>query len=102
MGLDRRAWGLCLTTVAITVAVVSLPKLSGAQVNCEALAAGTNRTDCYIGLARIHRQRSIVAAGAAEKSSDAAALGRLTGASHLNKARHFKRRVPIQRRVPTR
>jgi hypothetical protein len=30
------------------------------------------------------------------------ALGRLTDASHPNKARHFKRRVPIQRRVPTR
>jgi hypothetical protein len=43
------------------------------------MAPGPARTDCYIGLARIYRQQSEIAAGVARQQSDAAIYRRVTG-----------------------
>ena len=31
-----------------------------AQVNCETIRAGPDRTDCYIGVSRINREKSAI------------------------------------------
>jgi hypothetical protein len=41
--------------------------LAIAQVNCETFPAGPARTDCYIGLSRINRQKSEISAGVAQQ-----------------------------------
>jgi hypothetical protein len=38
-----------------------------AQVNCETIRAGPDRTDCYIGVSRINREKSAIAAGVARQ-----------------------------------
>jgi hypothetical protein len=43
-----------------------------AQVNCETIRAGPDRTDCYIGVSRINREKSAIAAGVARQQSDIA------------------------------
>ena len=50
-----------------------------AQVNCETIPAGPERTDCYIGLGMINRQKSEIAAGAAQQQTDSAIYRQLTG-----------------------
>ena len=71
-------WAL-LGTTALVTSVVGSPGLAPAQVNCDAIPSGPARTDCYIGLARIHRQQSDIAAGVAQQQSDAAIYRRVTG-----------------------
>jgi hypothetical protein len=63
----------------LLTAVVGLPALAQTQaaqtqVNCDILAQGRARTDCYIGLARIHAQQSAIAASVAQQQSDAATI----------------------------
>jgi hypothetical protein len=53
--------------------------IASAQVNCEAIPAGPARTDCYIGLSRINRDKSQIAAGVARQQSDAAIYRSVTG-----------------------
>lgn len=48
-----------------------------ARVNC-ATMVGPARTDCYIGLARINQQRAGIAAGVAQRQTDAANLYKVT------------------------
>jgi hypothetical protein len=60
--------------------VVGSPGFAQTQVNCDMLAPGPARTDCYIGLARIHAQQSGIAAGVAQQQTDAANYRRVTGA----------------------
>jgi hypothetical protein len=50
-----------------------------AQIDCKAIPAGPARTDCYIGLSRIYRQKSEIAAGTARQQSDRAIYRQLTG-----------------------
>jgi hypothetical protein len=59
--------------------VAGSPSRAQTQVNCDALPPGPARTDCYIGLARIYRQQSEIAAGVARQQSDAAIYRRVTG-----------------------
>ena len=70
---------------ALLATVVGSParaqtQVTQTQVNCDMLAPGPARTDCYIGLARIHAQQSGIAAGVAQQQSDAAIYRRATGA----------------------
>jgi hypothetical protein len=53
--------------------------LALAQVNCETSPAGPARTDCYIGLNRINRQKSEIFAGVAQKQAGAATYRKVTG-----------------------
>lgn len=63
---------------AALLAAASL-SLALAQVNCETLPAGPARTDCYIGLSRINRQKSEIFAGVAQEQAGAATYRKVTG-----------------------
>jgi hypothetical protein len=53
--------------------------LAVAQVNCETFPAGPARTDCYIGLSRINRQKSEISAGVAQQQAETAIYRKVTG-----------------------
>jgi hypothetical protein len=70
MRRDRRSAFVGAATLLTIMA--GFPGLAAAQVDCEAMPAGPARTDCYIGLSRIYRQKSDIAAGIARQQSDGA------------------------------
>jgi hypothetical protein len=53
--------------------------LAMGQVNCDTLPAGPARTDCYIGLSRINRQKSEISAGVAQQQAETANYRKVTG-----------------------
>jgi len=57
--------------------VVGAPGFAPAQVNCDTMV-GPARSDCYIGTARIQRQKSEIAATVARQRTDAANFYRVT------------------------
>jgi hypothetical protein len=61
--------------------------LAVAQVNCETFPAGPARTDCYIGLSRINRQKSEISAGVARQQAETAIYRKVTGKRANNKRR---------------
>jgi hypothetical protein len=68
--------------------VARWPNSATAQVNCETPPAEPDRTDCYIGLSRINRERAaIAAAGAAQQQRDIATYRSVTGTSANKKMR---------------
>jgi hypothetical protein len=72
---------------ALAQTQVAQTQVAQTQVNCDMLAPGPTRTDCYIGLARIHAQQSGIAAGVAQQQSDAAIYRRATGTRARKPAR---------------
>jgi hypothetical protein len=56
-----------------------------AQVDCETIPPGPARTDCYIGLSRIARQNSEIAASVAQQQTDRAIYRSVTGSSPKKK-----------------
>jgi hypothetical protein len=75
----------------ILPAVAACPAVALAQVNCEAMAPGPARTDCYIGLGRINQTRATMATDAAQRSGAPATLRKYTGGS-AHKPRRTKSR----------
>lgn len=61
------------------ILLAGLPTLASAQVNCEAIPNGPERTDCYLGLSQFHRGQSDLAAARAREQSDAAWYRAITG-----------------------
>ena len=61
--------------------------LAMAQVNCETLPPGPRRTDCYIGLSRINRQKSEISAGVAQQQAETAIYRKVKGKGANNKRR---------------
>ena len=61
-----------------------------AQVNCETFPAGPDRTDCYIGLSRINREKSAIAVGGARQQSDTAIYRSVTGTYPKKKMRRTR------------
>jgi len=61
------------------------PGATNAQAPCETMPAGPARTDCYIGLSRISRQKSEIAARVARQQSDAAIYRGVTGGRSARK-----------------
>jgi hypothetical protein len=57
-----------------------------AQVNCDSLPAGPQRTDCYIGLGMMYRRKSEIEAGVAQQTRDIARYHRVTGQHRKPKA----------------
>ena len=53
--------------------------LAMAQANCETLPTGPRRTDCYIGLSYINRQKSEISAGIAQRQAETAIYRKVTG-----------------------
>ena len=58
-----------------------------AQVNCESFPTGPARTDCYIGLSRINRQKTEISAGVARQQTETAIYHNVTGTRPNNKRR---------------
>jgi len=77
-----------ISTVVVAVLLASFADATSAQTNCEALPAGPARTDCYVGLGRIHRGQSDVAATKARVQSDAARYKEMTGARLSKRESH--------------
>jgi hypothetical protein len=61
------------------VLLASVPGLACAQMNCEAIPPGPERTDCYLALAQFYRGQSDLAAARAQAQSDAAWYRAITG-----------------------
>ena len=74
--MRRREFVTLLGSAALVAGSTGILK---AQLDCETIPAGPSRTDCYIGLSRINRQKSEIAAGAAQQQSDSAIYRQLTG-----------------------
>jgi hypothetical protein len=67
-----------LVAGAIALAgVAGATRFASAQVNCDTMV-GPARSDCYIGTARINREKSAIAAGVARQRIDGANLYRVT------------------------
>ena len=64
---------------ALLAFVASAIDVAKAQVNCETNPAGPERTDCYIGLSLINRQKSEIATSAAQQQT--AIYRQLTGSA---------------------
>jgi hypothetical protein len=88
--MRRTAPSIRLGCAALLIAVAGWPCTATAQVNCETIPAGPQRTDCYIGLGRIYRQQSEIAATAARQQTDAAIYRSVTGRSPTNKVRRTR------------
>ena len=70
--------------------IAGWPSSATAQINCETIPAGPDRTDCYIGLSRINREKAAIAAGAARQQSDVAIYRSITGTSSNKKMRRMR------------
>lgn len=77
--MRRKVAAAFLGCAALLAAVSGVSGVAAAQANCEAIPAGPARTDCYIGLSRINRQRSEIAAGVAQEQTDTAIYRNVTG-----------------------
>ena len=64
---------------ALLAAVADCSSSATAQVNCETIPPGPARTDCYIGLSRINRQKSEIAAGVAQQQTNTAIYRNVIG-----------------------
>jgi hypothetical protein len=69
------------TTMVVASSLASLTGMASAQIDCGALPPGPKRTDCFIGLSRIHQGQSNIAAGKARVQTDAARYRGTTGSS---------------------
>jgi hypothetical protein len=70
-------WTALVAGAVVLAGVVGATGSAAAQPDCDTMV-GPARTDCYIGLARIHRQKSAIAASVARQQTDAARLYRVT------------------------
>jgi hypothetical protein len=64
---------------AVLVLIASLTEFADAQVNCQTIAAGPARTDCYIGIGRISSGKSEIAATTAQQQTNSAIYHQSTG-----------------------
>jgi hypothetical protein len=73
----------------VAVVLASVPAVVSAQVDCKAVPAGPERTDCYLALSQYYRGQSNLAAAKARAQSDAAWYRAIVGtAPQGNKQRH--------------
>ena len=62
---------------AVALALIGSTGFAMAQVDCDTMV-GPARPDCYVGLARLHRQKSEITASVARQRTDAAILRNVT------------------------
>lgn len=80
--------------------VISLPFVASAQqqatraaeVDCYSLPSGPSRTDCYIGLSRITRQKGEISAGVAQQIKDSARYHQIIGEPRKTRKHVSKRK----------
>ena len=70
-------WAALVAGAVALAGVVGAPGSAAAQPDCDTMV-GPARSDCHIGAARIHRQKSEIAATVARQQTDAARLHRVT------------------------
>ena len=68
-----------LSASAVALLLATFTGVASAQVNCEAMPAGPERTDCYIGLSRLSQGQSDIVAGKTGVRSGAARYRAVTG-----------------------
>ena len=76
-----------LRAAIVWAAVAGSPITALAQVDCASIPAGPARTDCYIGLSRIDRQKAEISAGVAQQQTDRAIYREVTGKTLKKKTR---------------
>jgi hypothetical protein len=86
--MRQREFVRLLGGAVLLASVASAKGVLKAQVDCETIPEGPARTDCYIGLSRINRQKSEIAAGAAQQQTDRAIYRQLTGRRPNTKWHH--------------
>ncbi len=68
------------TACVVAILLTTYPRALSAQAaDCDAIPKGPERTDCYIGLSRLYRAQSDLAAAKARVQSDAARYRQITG-----------------------
>jgi hypothetical protein len=77
--MNRRRLIVLLGGTVIWLPFVVCAQPAMAQVKCDLLPVGPARTDCYIGLSRIHRQEVEISAGVAQQIKDSSRYRRVTG-----------------------
>ena len=82
--------------VALWATLAGSPDRATAQVDCDAVPAGPARTDCYIGLSRIHRQKSEIAVGVSQQQTDSATYRKVTGSSVGKAGKKVRRKSPAR------
>jgi hypothetical protein len=75
-------------SIAVAIALAGFLDAASAQVNCEAIPKGPERTDCYLGLSQLYRGQSDLAAAKARAQSDAARMRAITGADLPKRKTH--------------
>ena len=66
-------------SVVFALLLAGFPAVASAQMNCEAIPQGPERTDCYLGLSQFYRGQSDLAAAKARAQADAAWYRAITG-----------------------
>jgi hypothetical protein len=79
------------TESVVAILLASFPAVASAQVNCEAIPHGPERTDCYLGLSELYRAQSDLAAAKAQAQSDAAWYRAVTGTEPPKHKTHRRR-----------
>ena len=67
-----------LAGATVWVAAAGSPQCAVAKVVCAMIPAGLARTDCYIGLSRVNRQRSEISAGVTQQQTESAIYRKVT------------------------
>jgi hypothetical protein len=83
------------TASVVAILLASFPGAASARVDCDGVPAGPARTDCYIGLSRVYRGQSDIAAGKARVQSDAARLQQVTGTTGRPRTLEHRRNRPV-------
>jgi hypothetical protein len=78
------------TASVVAILLTGFTGFASAQMDCNAVPAGPARTDCFIGLGRVYRGQSDVAAGKARVQSDAARYRQVTGSTHPKHKSHHR------------
>jgi hypothetical protein len=63
-----------------------------AETSCDSIPVGPARTDCYIGLSMINRQKVEISAGVAQQIKDSARYRQVTGQQRKTKTHAGKRK----------
>jgi hypothetical protein len=78
-------------TIFIAVLLAFVHSGARAQVNCDALPHGPERTDCFLALSQLYRAQSDLAAAKARVQSDAAWYRTITGTDNPRHKPHRRK-----------
>ena len=79
-------------TTLIWLPFVALAQERAAETSCDSIPVGPARTDCYIGLSMINRQKVEISAGVAQQIKDSARYRQVTGQQRKTKTHAGKRK----------